>query len=330
MASGTPSPLRVAVPGTSHETLRANTAGRDTLGPRSQGSQPRCPGLQVRPFPDSDAQDSTLPVCWQPPRGRAVVNPRAQAWNTVYSERRHWKGQHGAGLSPRLAAGANPAGPGVSALSAGSRVTAFFHCRDLRSEGGWPGARPESSRLLAWTRPLWCSASHVVVEGRAWGLQEGEDLTTSSFRRKMASGHTPSQLWMLPLRHPGLGRPGGVIYSRGWGGGLAPWPQEKGGAIRKASWKQRCGSDRAPWSLACVSARGCAAPGTAGVVGKVPALAEVRRLEAVRAEPQQPPHPRPTDSAPDVGGQSQASEGRRPGRGACRFGGPEPQPQILP
>lgn len=44
-----------------------------------------------------------------------------------------------------------------------------------------------------------------------------------------------------------------------------PWPREKGGGIRKASWKQPCSSDGAPWSLAPVSACGCVQQETEGV-----------------------------------------------------------------
>lgn len=34
------------------------------------------------------------------PWGRAVINTRAQAWNMVYFERHHWKGQHGGEAVP--------------------------------------------------------------------------------------------------------------------------------------------------------------------------------------------------------------------------------------
>ena len=158
-------------------------------------SQPWCPGSQSRSSPDSDAQDLAPLLCWQPLGGRGIINTWAQAWNMMYSERRHWKGQHG-GRSVL-----KPGGwPGVSALSAESRVTAFFHCRGLSSEGGWQGARPESSRLLAWPQPRWCSASHMewregprpeALPG-ASDPQEAKDLTPSCHRDCRQRPHCPS------------------------------------------------------------------------------------------------------------------------------------------
>ena len=92
-----------------------------------------------------------------------------------------------------------------------------------------------------------------------------------------------------------------------------PWPREKGGGIRKASWKQPCSSDGAPWSLAPVSACGCVQQETEGV------------WRARCPPPPLPPHayrttagvtcPGPTDPAPEVREQSQASEGRGLGPG---------------
>lgn len=86
-----------------------------------------------------------------------------------------------------------------------------------------------------------------------------------------------------------------------------PWPREKGGGIRKASWKQPCSSDGAPWSLAPVSARGCVQPETQGV-WRARCPRACRTTAGLTC-------PGPTDPAPQVREQSPASEGRGLGPG---------------
>ena len=58
-------------------------------------SRPQCPGSQGRSQPDSEAQGLAFLVRRQPLGGRGVINTWAEAWNMMYFERRHWKGQHG-------------------------------------------------------------------------------------------------------------------------------------------------------------------------------------------------------------------------------------------
>lgn len=90
------------------------------------------------------------------------------------------KASMGASLSPRQAAGRSPSWAWCVSSPSREQADSVFPLqrselrRRLAAEGG---ARPESSWLLAWTQPPWCSASHVEVEGRAqargppWGLR---------------------------------------------------------------------------------------------------------------------------------------------------------------